>query len=255
MTQPYNPETYWDRVANNINSRKDLKIIAGDDEPYYRYKRNRFLSLLDKIDFTGKTVLEIGSGPGGNLNYIFNKGCRKVTGVDISKEMVSLSKELLNGRDIEILKMDGKTLPFPAESFDIVFTSSVLQHNTNEEMLHQLLKEICRVAKKDILLFERIENRILGHESNLGRPVSYYESILERNHFKLLGTQPLLIQASYFVCGVIRKVFNRRHRNEGEPLSRFSIALEKLTLPVTSLLDRVVPSNRDVMLLKFTRSV
>jgi hypothetical protein len=66
MTKPYNPETYWDNVAENISFRQDLKIIAGDDEPYYRYKRRRFLELLDSINFSDKTVLEIGSGPGGN---------------------------------------------------------------------------------------------------------------------------------------------------------------------------------------------
>lgn len=253
MTKPYNPETYWDNVAENISFRQDLKIIAGDDEPYYRYKRRRFLELLDSINFSDKTVLEIGSGPGGNLAFIYDKGCRKITGVDISQQMVSLSKQLLIGKDIDVIKINGKDLPFTDKYFDIVFTSTVLQHNTNEDLLHQLISEICRVSKREVLLFERIESKVKGHESNIGRPISYYETILKANNFKLTEKSSLPIQVSYFVCGTIRKVFNRRNRKEGEPLSPLSVALQKIILPITSVLDRLVPSNRDVMLLKFVR--
>ena len=254
MKKHYDPETYWDAVAENIDSRQDLKIIAGDDEPYYRYKRRRFLELIDSIDFSGKTVLEIGSGPGGNLDFIYRKGCKKITGVDISQQMVLLSKSLLAGKGIDVIKINGSDLPFADKSFEVVFTSTVLQHNTNEAQLKRLISEICRVAKDDVLLFERIESKVKGHESNLGRPVSYYEELLKANKFELETTRSLPIQASYNVCGAIRKLFNRNDRKEGEPLTQFSITMEMLTLPVTSVLDKIIPSNRDVMLLKFRRT-
>ncbi|HEX8315631.1 MAG TPA: methyltransferase domain-containing protein [Flavisolibacter sp.] len=252
-TTPYNPETYWDSVARSIQSRQGVKIIAGDDEPYYRYKRRRFLELLSKIDFSGKTVLEVGSGPGGNLDFIHRSGCKKITGVDISQQMISLSKELLSGKKIDIIKINGKDLPFNDQTFDIVFTSTVLQHNTDESLLQPLIKDICRVAKEEVLLFERIESKITGHETNLGRPVRYYEQHLNAYHFTLVSKQALPIQASYFVCGAIRKIFNKSTRREGERLSKLSIALERLTLPLTDVLDKLIPSNRDLMLLKFKR--
>jgi ubiquinone/menaquinone biosynthesis C-methylase UbiE len=251
MSKQYHPEHYWDTVAENIKARENLKIIAGDDEPYYHYKRRRFLNLLNTIDFTDKTILEIGSGPGGNLEFIYNKGCKKITGVDISKQMILLSKELLSGKNIDIIKINGTDLPFEDKAFDIVFTSTVLQHNTNEEELHHLINEICRVAKDEVLLFERIEKKIKGHETNLGRPISYYERLLKENDFKLTTSNAMPIQVSYLVCGAIRKLFNRSNRKEGEPLSRFSIALEKLLLPVTSKLDKIALRKRDVMLLEF----
>jgi len=47
----YHPEPYWNEVAKRISRREKAKIIAGDDEPYYRYKREKFLKLFDKIDF------------------------------------------------------------------------------------------------------------------------------------------------------------------------------------------------------------
>ena len=153
----YNTEAYWDKVAQEIGSREDLKIIAGDDEPYYRYKRKLFLKLFDTIDFRNKSVLEIGSGPGGNLHHLTQKGCNRIAGVDISPQMVQLSKKLLEGKGVEITKIDGVRLPFDNNSFDVVFTSTVLQHNTDEAMLKQLMNEIGRVAASEVILFERIE--------------------------------------------------------------------------------------------------
>src|SRR5690625_6321974 len=93
MTKKYHPEKYWKEIEKMIKEREDgHNIIAGDDEPYYRYKRERFLNLLDSIDVAGKSVLEIGSGPGGNLLELFRKKPSKLAGVDISDEMVELAK-------------------------------------------------------------------------------------------------------------------------------------------------------------------
>jgi ubiquinone/menaquinone biosynthesis C-methylase UbiE len=254
MSNSYDRESYWNEVADNITSRKDLRIIAGDDEPYYRYKRKKFLELLNTLPFQGKTVLEIGSGPGGNLDFIYQKGAAKITGVDISAQMIALSKSFLAGKNIELIKINGQELPFENNAFDIVFTSTVLQHNTNEQQLIQLVGEICRVSKKEVYLFERIESRIKGHDTNLGRPVNYYAEIFRKNGFDLKRKKSLPIQASYVVSGLIRKVFNSSSRKEGEPLTKISVILENISLPITSVLDKIIPSRRDVTLLLFEKS-
>ena len=48
MSKPdYHPEKYWSEVGERIESREDAhNVIAGDDEPFYRYKREKFLGLL-----------------------------------------------------------------------------------------------------------------------------------------------------------------------------------------------------------------
>ena len=253
MTKGYNPENYWDEVAGEISAREEIKVIAGDDEPYYRYKRARFLELLNSLDFSNKNVLEIGSGPGGNLEAIFNKGCKSITGVDISSQMIALAKQNLKGKPIDIHKINGKELPFEDNRFDIVFTSTVLQHNPNELILKALVKEICRVSSSEVFLFERIESTIKGHESNLGRPVEYYAALMKAHGFSLVEKRPLPIQVSYYTCGFIRKVFNAADRKEGQPLNKFSILLQNLTLPITKILDSIIKSERDVVFLRFVK--
>ncbi len=172
----YHPEPYWNEVAKKISRRGEARIIAGDDEPYYRYKREKFLKLFDKIDFQNKIVLEVGSGPGGNLFQILKKQPKELHGVDISDEMVTLSRKILNEKKVVISKTDGQNLQYSSNYFDLSFTSTVLQHNTEEFMLQRIISEICRVTKTDIYTFERIEKRIKGTELCLGRPVNYYQS-------------------------------------------------------------------------------
>jgi ubiquinone/menaquinone biosynthesis C-methylase UbiE len=251
--EDYNPQQYWDNVATHISYRDNSSIIAGDDEPYYRYKRKMFLELFGTIDFTNKKVLEVGPGPGGNLQYLLQKNCREIAGADISEQMIELAKKNLPDKNISIHKTDGFSLSFPDNYFDLVFTSTVLQHVINEDQLRQLIKSICRVAASEVVIFERIENTITGHESNLGRPVSYYADLFKRNGFTLHTTRFLPVRASYIACGAIRKLFNSRSRKEGEPISKASRILQTITLPVTKLLDKLIPSKKDLCMLYFKK--
>ncbi|HZV43771.1 MAG TPA: methyltransferase domain-containing protein, partial [Saprospiraceae bacterium] len=151
----YHPEPYWSDVAKRIKSRSGKNVIAGDDEPYYRYKRKQFLALLKEVDFKGKNVLEIGSGPGGNLKELLSLSPAKLTGADISNDMIELAKSNLP-ESVSLVKTNGTTLPFADRSFDYVFTATVLQHNTDEQMLEQLINEICRVSAEQVFIFESI---------------------------------------------------------------------------------------------------
>ncbi len=248
----YHPEPYWSGVAKRIKSREGENVIAGDDEPFYRYKRKQFLKMLHAVDFTGKSILEIGSGPGGNLKEIWTKKPSRLTGADISAEMISLAKSHLNS-NIELVKIDGTSLPFQDQEFDYVFTATVLQHNTKEEMLKKIMAELCRVSKEKIFLFERIEPKIKGDDLCYGRPVEYYEEICNQHGFELQSKSFINIRVSYFISGIIRKIFGKKRRIEGEPYRKSVIILQKITLPVTKLLDKVFVSKKDVARLEFKR--
>jgi len=249
----YHPDTYWTEVANKISQRNAQNYLAGDDEPYYRYKRKQFLMLLKEIDFAGKQVLEVGCGPGGNLEEIIKSGPLELTGVDISNEMVNLATKNIKGSAITIIKIDGKKLPFESKSMDIVLTATVLQHNTNEQMLEALVEEICRASRLQVVIFERIEKKRKGIDSCEGRPVLFYQELFAKYCFDMLEVKYLPISASYYVCGMIRKVFNPKKRREGDRLSSISILLQRLALPLTKLIDKIYIEKRDVARITFVR--
>jgi len=253
MKQIYHPEQYWSEVGSRIRLREDGKnIIAGDDEPYYRYKRKEFLKMLLSIDFNNKSVLEIGCGPGGNLLEVLKSKPNKIVGVDISSEMVSLAKRNLP-TEVNIIKIDGTSLPFEDKSFDMSFTATVLQHNTDESMMQKILQEICRVTANKVYLFERIEDKLIGDDLCVGRPVEAYASFMKQQGFFLSDEKFINIRVSYFLCGVIRKGLNPKDRKEGEPLNKISIILQNLILPVTSFLDKIFISKKDIAKLEFIR--
>ena len=76
---------------------------------------------------------------------------------------------------------------------------------------------------------------------------------MKNNGYTLEGVEYINVRVSYYVCGAIRKLFNAKSRKEGDPLSGFSVILEKLFLPFTSLLDKIFTSKKDVAKLEFTR--
>lgn len=252
MSNSYHPEKYWSEVSELIKQRSDDNIIAGDDEPYYRYKRDRFLEMLNTIKFDGKNVLEVGCGPGGNLIEVLKKNPKTLQAVDISENMVQLATKNTSGK-VMIHKINGTVFPFKDNTIDIIFTATVLQHNTNENMLTQLISEICRVSNDKICIFERVESKIKGDELCLGRPVHYYENIFKSNGFQLIDKEFINIKVSYLICGAIRKLFNPTNRKEGQPLSKLSVILQNVTLPFTKVLDKVLKSNSDLTKLVFER--
>jgi ubiquinone/menaquinone biosynthesis C-methylase UbiE len=249
----YHPEEYWTEVGHRIARREDGRnVIAGDDEPYYRYKRQRFLEMLNAVAFSDKKVLEIGCGPGGNLLEVYKHHPSRLVGVDISRQMIDLARKKVP-EDVEIRKINGTELPFDKDEFDIVFTATVLQHNTDESMLKAIMNEICRVSGDRVYLFERIEPQIKGDELCYGRPVSYYSDIMEDQGFTLHSKTFINIRASYYVSGMIRKGLNPSDRQEGEPLNTTSTLLQKLSLPITRQLDKVFTSSKDVARLEYVK--
>jgi len=196
--------------------------------------------------------LEIGNGPGGNLVEISKLHPARLVGVDISAQMVKLAQEKVS-KDVEVIKIDGTTLPFEDQEFDIVFTATVLQHNTDETMLKKLIAELARVSKDKVILFERVEDRIMGDDLCLGRPVSYYEKLMQASGFKLNTRKYINIRVSYYVCGALRKGLNSKDRKEGEKLNFISESLQSLTLPLTKVLDKIFKSKKDICRMEFVR--
>jgi SAM-dependent methyltransferase len=68
----------------------------------------------------GKEVLEIACGAGQGLGYLAQYA-RRVVGGDIDRNVLQIPRNLYRARrDIEVLRLDARRLPFRNESFDVV---------------------------------------------------------------------------------------------------------------------------------------
>lgn len=87
--------------------------------------------------FREKDLLEIGSGSGFQLK-ILSPICSSSVGLEIR------SSGYREHRIAEVREYDGRSIPFPDASFDIIFSSHVLQYLTCEQELYSEMRRVLR---------------------------------------------------------------------------------------------------------------
>lgn len=102
------------------------------DDYLHQLRRHEVDVAMRLVPFAGKRVLEIGAGD-GYLSSLIEKTAASVEAIDVYEHPRAV-------RPVRLY--DGRTLPFADGAFDIVFSSSVLEHI---EDLDSLLGEMRRV--------------------------------------------------------------------------------------------------------------
>lgn len=129
----------------------------------------RYAILSRYIDPRGKQVLEVGSGYGTNLIVWSKKFGLDMTGIEPEGEgfesTIEVSRNLcqLNGVDPQrINTYQGENLPFPDESFDIVYSANVLEHTQQPD---RVLEEAIRILRPGGLLHFELPNYLSYFEA------------------------------------------------------------------------------------------
>ncbi len=94
----------------------------------------------------GKDVLEIGVGMGADHLEWAKVHPRSLAGIDLTERAVQFTSERLrlNGYSSELRVSDAENLPFPDESFDIVYSYGVLHHSPDTP---RAIREVHRVLR------------------------------------------------------------------------------------------------------------
>lgn len=91
-------------------------------------------------------VLEIGCGY-GRLMHSLAGSVGTITGVDLHANPIKVAKRLLGEFDnVAVFVNDGLTLPFDDDSFDVVYSFSVMQH-VSKEIVRGYFIEVGRVLR------------------------------------------------------------------------------------------------------------
>lgn len=252
----YDIESYWSRVADQIQSRGSGNPIAGDDNPFLRYKRSKFLRrFLSTLDVSGRTVLEVGCGPGGNLLELAPLKPERLIGVDISAHMLALAATNLEGFPVELTKTDGQNLPLADRSVDIAYTVTVLQHNVDVAGVARLIGELCRVTADQIVIMEDTGHTASVREGSsfIARPAETYITEFERHGFRLQSRTSLNLFFSRQAYKVFRRLLVPASHREGEPFGRFANAVLSRVLVMTRLFDDLRPETEDLTKMVFVR--
>ncbi len=105
-----------------------------------------FPTIFSLCDFKGKSVLELGAGQWGYFAKEAIKVACNYVATDIS---VSILRKLKQNVKVKTTVCRAESLPFPDNSFDIVFSRWVAQ---DVKDLEKAVKEMCRVAKSCVVL-------------------------------------------------------------------------------------------------------
>lgn len=102
-------------------------------------------SVMEFDAFADKDLLEVGCGMGTDLLQ-FARGGARVTGLDYTPRSVQISRRRFDvyGVPGKFLLGDAENLPFPDETFDVVYSNGVLHHTPDTQ---RSIDEIFRVLK------------------------------------------------------------------------------------------------------------
>ena len=147
------PKEWW---GNPKNAQKWIaQNKRRTEEPGINSTRESTRIVVDEIikrfiDF--EDVLEVGAGDGRLIGKL-SKNLIRCCSCDINEELNNYIKEKYTYIDANVGEITN--LPFDDNSIDLVFTYQVLQHVPPKD-IDKAIKELCRVAKKEVWMWEGI---------------------------------------------------------------------------------------------------
>jgi SAM-dependent methyltransferase len=113
----------------------------------WRYDQEGHIpACLDRFDFRERRVLEIGLGQGAESEQLIRRGA-KWSGLDLTSESVDRVRARMELRQlpyVDLRQGSALQIPWPDDSFDIVFSHGVLHHipdiHTAQAEIHRVLK-------------------------------------------------------------------------------------------------------------------
>ena len=135
--------------------------------------RRVYLEIVSSVQgLRAKTVVDVGCGTSDYLKWL-SDDCRQLVGVDISVEMLKLSREDLyaGGKFADLVAADALHLPFKDGAFDMGTTFQALHHFPDWK---KALAEMVRTAKQ-VSLYEPNGDSFLHRVMHLIRKYSRVE--------------------------------------------------------------------------------
>lgn len=112
-------------------------------------------------------ILDVGTGTGILIKYLLATNPRKITAIDISKNMIKLAKQKHNDRRVDFVVND--IMEFYQTDFDYIFLYSVYPHLQNKDILFKHLSKLLKEYGKVIVAHSSSRKEINDVHSKLNK--------------------------------------------------------------------------------------
>jgi ubiquinone/menaquinone biosynthesis C-methylase UbiE len=152
---------YWEKHIHDLEITRHPVGSRGffdDLDQYHFEKLHHLLRLVDFNGYRGKAVLEVGCGAAVDLAR-FARGGAVCTGVDLAASAIELARVNFQqqGLSADLRVANGEALPFPDNTFDLVYAHGVVQYTADPR---RLVEEVRRVLKPGGEAIFQVYNRI-----------------------------------------------------------------------------------------------
>ncbi|WP_296643417.1 methyltransferase domain-containing protein [Roseinatronobacter sp.] len=204
-------------------------LYESEDEDIAKASARTVRHMASKLDLKpGAKVIDIGSGYGGAARYLARETGAHITCLNVSEKENARNRRMtaeqgLEGR-IEIVHGVFEDIPFPDNSFDVVWSQEAILHSGDRD---RVLKEVARVLKPggdfiftdpmqattsdDTSEYQPIYDRI--HLSDM-ESIEFYKTTLEDLGFETVEIEDLTHQLRNHYARVRDELKSRRHALE-----------------------------------------
>jgi ubiquinone/menaquinone biosynthesis C-methylase UbiE len=106
------------------------------DEHMLSYCKNGYIKLAETIPDDSRSLLDLGCGTGLELVEIFKRNPKiKVTGIDLTKEMLDKLNERFNNKNINLINANYFEYDFGKKIYDVAISFETLHHFTHDEKI------------------------------------------------------------------------------------------------------------------------
>lgn len=153
--------TYWNEHIHDLEITRHPVGSRGffdDLDAYHFEKLHHLLRLVDFDGYRGRRVLEVGCGAAIDLAR-FARGGAVAAGVDLAPSAIELARANFaqQGLQADLRVGSGEALPFPDDTFDLVYAHGVVQYTADPP---RLVEECRRVLKPGGTAIFQVYNRI-----------------------------------------------------------------------------------------------
>jgi ubiquinone/menaquinone biosynthesis C-methylase UbiE len=160
-----------------MTENKNNEVVTGWNEIWDKYQAPNYLGrrlhqqrikTLTKILKSIKLpldagIVDVGCGSGSTLSIFRGLGYGGAIGVDGAENSLIISRKLYGFvKDKDVFMADARQLPFKDNSHDLVFSQGLLEHYEQKSEALQIVKELCRLSKKYVLLLQPDQSSLFG---------------------------------------------------------------------------------------------